>query len=105
MVHHDRINPVKGDHTRRSAGRRTLPLPEIEDLHAEPSPKVTEFSETDSDVHSDYEPSSESSSDDESPTEGNDDVVPAQRYPRRERSQRVIPGTVSWDAVDDGDLL
>ena len=105
VVHHDRINPVKGDHTQRSVGRRTLSLPEIENLHAEPSPKVTEFSETDSDVHNEYEPSSESSSDDESPTGGSDDVAPAQRYPRRERSQRVIPGTVSWDAVDDGDLL
>ena len=58
--------------------------------------EAEESSDTDSDVHSDYHPSSS----DESSVEENDNVAGEPRYPQRDRRQRVIPGTVSWDNVE-----
>ena len=88
IVHHDRINPVKG--TQQASTDKTHSVPE-------PSAEVTESSDTDSDAHSDYQPSVASSSGEESSSD-EDNVV--SRYSQRNRTQRVIPGTVSWDDVD-----
>ena len=88
IVHHDRINPVKG--TQQTSTDKTHSVPE-------PSAEVMESSDTDSDAHSDYQPSVASSSGEESSSD-EDNVV--SRYSQRNRTQRVIPGTVSWDDVD-----
>ena len=103
VVHHDRINPVKGDRSHQSAGGRARSLPEVEPEPA--AEEVTESSDTDSDAHSEYQPSSGSSSEEGSATEGEDNVAPVPRYARRNRLQRVIPGAMSWSDVDDAGLL
>ena len=78
-----------------------LPMPE----GAEPLDEPSESSESNSDVHSEYEPSSESSSGEESSVDEDDNPAPSPRYARCNRLQRVVPGTLSWSEVDDAGLL
>jgi hypothetical protein len=99
VVHHDRISPIKGDTTHQSS--RSRPSPVIE---AEPVADGTDYSDTDSDAHSEYHPASESTSEDDSSDEG-DNNVPAPRYSQRNRRQHVVPGAISWSEVDDAGLL
>ena len=96
IVHHDRLTPVR----EHDIHQPIQPSREENTLY---HPAVAESeSDTDSDdgtfrrdaSHSDYEPSSadESSADSEANEE-------ERRYPRRERTQRGIPGAVPWSAV------
>ena len=88
VVHHDRLSPVKG-----------AIIPSA--LPSAPVDPTTDSSDSDSDAHSGYVPSSNSSSEDDLPDEGG--IEPqASRYPRRNRQQRSIPGGVSWNEVDNG---
>ena len=96
VVHHDRINPVKDDQKQQASAKKAYSLPDT-------TAETTESSDTDSDAHSDYQPSIGSLSGEESSPE-EDNVAPTLRYPQRNRSQLVIPGTVSWDD-DDAELL
>ena len=101
VVHHDRISPVKGEVIPQPSGNKVRPLLPNE---AEPLKELSESSDSNSDVHSEYEPSSESSSGEESSIEDNTPAA-GPRYGRRNRQQRVIPGTLSWREVDDAGLL
>ena len=94
VVHHDRISPFKATPTRIPEHREPVRMPEID-----------EDNSSDSDYSSsDYEPnpSDDSSADDDAADDAG--VQVEQRYPRRDRERRVLPGTVSWDDVDDDDL-
>ena len=88
VVHHDRLNLFKDGPTPSSTPGTIVNSDDIED------------SVSGSESSSDYEPVSESG---DSVVE--EDAVPIDnRYARRNRQQRVLPGMVSWDDVDESEL-
>ena len=80
IVHHDRLKPVRHGYADEP---QTLGQPVDEDLSS---------SDTSS-YHSDYSPSSDDSSD-----SGEEGPV-LNRYPLRNRRQRVIPGAIPWNSL------
>ena len=113
IVHHDRINPVKVCESRYDipiSNERT-PVVGGEESDNESSDNDAH---TSSPEHSDYEPSDTDSSNDDNSNNDNSDVnsddnsngdisrhedVSIERYPTRVRNQRLLPGTIPWDAI------
>ena len=80
IVHHDRLKPVRRGHA-------------DEPLTLEPAVDAELSSDDSSSYHSDYSPSSDDSSDSEM------DGPVLNRYPVRDRRQRVIPGAIPWSSL------
>ena len=83
IVHHDKLNPVRGDASIPDGPRHDPDATSTDD--GDDSTSSASSSE-----HSDYSPSS-----DDSEAEPDDD----RRYPVRQRRARVIPGAIPWNAV------
>ena len=94
VVHHDKLNPVRGDVQEdpvRAEQRRNQDHGTTDSFDSDGWTSSAESSE-----HSDYSPSESGSSDEsDSNAEPDDD----RRYPLRERTARVIPGAIPWDAL------
>ena len=93
IVHHDKLSPVRGDDSVPPIDGEAQP-DQNSDNDVPDSDGWTSSAE--SSAHSDYSPS-ESSELDDSDSEAEPDD--GRRYPLRERTARVIPGAIPWDAL------
>ena len=83
IVHHDRLKPVRGP---------SAPQTPVDDNYYSSSSDSTDS------PHSNYSEEEESEGDSSSEAEP-DDPSPVNRYPRRERRQRIVHGAIPWDAI------
>ena len=91
VVHHDKLKIVRTS----SVAGSTSQEPDVERR----GDSEGSTSSAASSVHSDYSPSDSSGTD-----SSVEEPVVGHRYPARNRTNRVIPGAIPWDAVPDGTL-
>ncbi len=104
IVHHDRLSPVRGNLDEVAMKKRRR----VDDNQRDESDNTSDTTDSDdgtfrgNEERSDYEPSSDELSSDDS--EVNDEQgavadVGARRFPARNRAPRVIPGTIPWSSI------
>ena len=102
VVHHDRLSPVRSTEENEAAApqpRRRVEKPvRADDTGSSDSESCSDTSDNASDWEADRE-SLTSSSDSGDDGADNDANVDDRRYPLRERTPRVIPGAIPWNAV------
>ena len=109
IVHHDRIYPVSGSTPQQRTVSEKVPEAQSPPVTLDNAPllstttlldDVTEGSlNSDSDRFSNYEPTTDSSSDNDSSSNDEQSEAGVHRYPQRVRHRRIIHGAVPWSDV------
>ena len=89
ILHHDRLIPFYSD----SIPKKKMIISKGNKVYEKTPEAFPDYQFVDS--------SSDESDDNCNPVNINNPPTPERRYPLRERTQRNIEGTISWDVIDD----